>query len=202
MAHKIGLDFPAVSPDGNYIFTQGDLASTHMCRFSFKDRKLRFEEAQGNIGDVRYHIGDYTPENSAGITISPDSKFVCQVFPNGHSIKTPIYPIDTFDKHQCILEHGDERFYPGYRLLERPLAMGFDIKAGHIYTQDGGQEFAIYTLTGVKKKEYKVGFGCVRQFLVHPGGNHVILLREAESNAGMGRIIHIDPVLIEVPKMK
>jgi len=82
------------------------------------------------------------------------------------------------------------------------MAMGFDIKGGHIYAQDGGQEFNVFTLTGVKKKSYKLGVGSVWQYLVHPGGNHVILLREASVGAGMGQMIHFDTVLVEVPKQK
>jgi hypothetical protein len=85
--------------------------------------------------------------------------------------------------------------------LDHPLAVGFDLKGGYIYTQNGGQEFMVCTLTGVKKKEYKVGFGSVQQFLVHPGGNRVVLLRAAESGS-LGRIVHSDTLLIEVPKKK
>ncbi|HEV3438945.1 MAG TPA: hypothetical protein VG122_16380 [Gemmata sp.] len=200
---KIGLDNPVMTPDGTHVFAQGDLVNGHMCRFSFKDRKLTFEEAEEQIGDKRFMIGGFTPNNTAGITISSDSKFVCQVFPSTNT-KTPIYPVDTFAKHQCILEHGEERDYPGFRRLPqyRPMAMGFDIKGGHIYTQDGGQEFTVFTLTGVKKKSYKLGVGSVWQYLVHPGGNHVVLLREASVGAGMGQMIHFDTVLVEVPKQK
>jgi hypothetical protein len=202
MSREIGLNNPAMSPDGAFVFTQGDYVTGHMCRFSLKDGKLKFEEAQEQIGDVRYQMGGNTPDNSAGITISSDSKFVAQVFPGGHVIKTPIYPVDSFAKHECTLEHGPEKTYPGYRPLEKPMALGFDIKGGYIYTQSDGQEFTIFTLTGVMKKEYKAGFGSVRQFLVHPEGNQVILLREAAVDAGMGRLIHSDTVLIEVPKKK
>jgi hypothetical protein len=82
------------------------------------------------------------------------------------------------------------------------MALGFDISSGHVYTQDGGQEFTVFTLTGVKKKEYKLGPGAVWQFLVHPGGNHVILLRETSIGAGMGQMIHFNTLLVELPKQK
>lgn len=202
-ATKIGVDNPAISPDGFHVFAQGDLINVNMCRFSFKYGKLDFEAAEVRNGfDGRYQIGDSTPDNSAGITFSQDSKFVCQVFPNGHNVKTPIYPVDAFDKHQCILEHGNEKVYPGYRALLRPLALGFDVKGGYIYTQNGGQEFMVLNLAGVIQKEYKVGFGTVKQFLVHPAGNHVVLLRGAEVGATGHQVIHSDTVLIEVPKKK
>ncbi len=197
---KCGLDIPAMSPDGAYVFTQGDCVNVHMCRFSFKQGKLTFEGAEEQVGDQRYDTGGNRPDNTAGIMISPDSKYVCQVFPGGHETKTPIYAITSFDKQHCVLDHGKEKLYPGYRALERPLAMAFDPKGGYIYAQNQGQEFMLSSYSGAKIKEYKVGFGAVRQFLVHPGGNHVILLREAAIDAGMGRIIHSDPVLIEVPK--
>jgi hypothetical protein len=204
LTKRPGMDNPAMTPDGAYVFAQGDLVNVNMCRYSFKDGKLKFEETEPNIGDVRFHVGENTPDNSAGITISPDSKYVCQVFPVAikDGLNTPIYHVESFAKHQCILERGLEKGYPGYRPRERPLSMGFDIKGGYIYSQNGGQEFAVYTIAGAKKKEYMVGFGAVRQFLAHPGGNEVVLLREAAVGADMGRIIHSNTLLIEVPKQK
>ena len=196
MVRAIGLDNPAVAPNGAYVFTQGDLVTSHMFRFSVKGRKLTFEEAEDRPGaDGRFQIGEFNPNNSAGITISPDSRFVCQVYPG--NAKTPIYPADSFAKHECIIEHGLARFYPGYGALEKPMALGFDLVAGYIYSQNGGQEFTIYTLTGVEKKAYLAGFGSVRQFLVHPTGHRVILLREAVAAPGRA-----ESVLIEVPEKK
>ena len=197
---KIGMDIPAMTPDGAYVFTQGDMVQVHMCRFSFKYGKLNYEEAQEQIGDVRYHMLDWTPDTTAGVTISPDSKLVCQVFPVGHSTKTPIYAVESFDKHHCVLDHGYENLYRPCRQLLHALAMGFDPKGGYIYTQNNAQEFMLCTYGGIKKKEYKLGFGVVKQFLVHPGGNQVVLLREGEYDAGGGRIVHSETVLVETPK--
>jgi hypothetical protein len=73
---KIGLDNPAVTPDGAHVFTQGDLFDVHMCRFSLKGGRLKYEEAEGQIGEVRFQMRGSTPDNTAGITFSPDSKLV------------------------------------------------------------------------------------------------------------------------------
>ncbi len=200
MARKIGLDNPAIMPDGYNVFANGDLFSVHMCRFSFKSGKLEFRAAEPGHDDLRFHMGDHTPDNSAGITFSQDSKLVCEVYPQKPT--TTIYPVDTFTKQECILEHGLQRRYLGYRALEPRLAMGFDVKGGYIYTQNGGQEFTIFTLTGVKKKEYKLGFGSVKQFLVHPGGNQVVLLRGTAIDSGKGRIVYTDSLLVETPRKK
>jgi hypothetical protein len=199
---KLGLDTPAMTPDGTRVFTQGRQVEIHMCRFSFKEGKLEFEAAEPieePYWDGSFSIGDMTPDNSAGITISPDTKMVGQIFPGIQ--KANVYPIDSFAKRQCTVDQGETKGYPGYRPRELPMAMGFDIKGGYIYSQNGGQEFTLFTLTGVKKKEYKVGFGAVRQFLVHPNGNEVVLLREAEAGT-MGSVIRSNSLLIEVPKQK
>jgi hypothetical protein len=89
VSRRIGVDLPAMTPDGEHVFTQGDLVAVHMCRFSFKDHTLKFEEAEPQVGDKRFFVLDFTPNITAGITISPDSKFACQVFPSQNS-KTPI----------------------------------------------------------------------------------------------------------------
>ncbi|HEV3261517.1 MAG TPA: hypothetical protein VG013_31995 [Gemmataceae bacterium] len=75
---KIGLDNPAVTPDGAHVFTQGDLFDVyvHMCSFSLKGGRLMYEEAEGQICDVRFRMRGSTPDNTARITFSPDSKLV------------------------------------------------------------------------------------------------------------------------------
>jgi hypothetical protein len=189
-----------------------------MCRFKLTDGTLRFEEGEHVRLDGRYRLQDLSEDNSAGITISPDSKLVCQVFPGAQLSKTPVYPADTFQKHHCTLDHGLRRGYlPGRQrriLLYPPLAMGFDLPGRYIYTQGGDQALMVCTLTGVVKKEYKVGITTIRQFLVHPGGNQVVLLRGGPAFAprspgtppGPERIgdmlLIADSVLVELPKKK
>ena len=101
----------------------------------------------------------------------------------------------TLSKYHCTLEQGPN-----------PQAVGFDLKGGYVYTQNNDHELVVFTLTGVKKREYSVKGGhlfdhkggCiytqdlrggVQQYLVHPGGNQVVLLTAAAVYA------------IEVPQM-
>jgi hypothetical protein len=179
----LGLDNPAVSPDGAYVFTQH---SENIYRFSLKDGKLRYEEASRPNLNPRIASGN-TP--LAGITISPDSKWVCLAGTSG-TLEAPlnstaIYPVDTFNKHQCVLEP----------IKYESSAMGFDLRGGFLYAQTPSRELSIFTLTGIKKKEYNFfsfpsisldrrgrqfvnGYETetVRQYLVHPKGNLVVML--------------------------
>jgi hypothetical protein len=200
-------DNPAVTPDGGFVFTQGGQLRNHMSRFSFKDGTLNYEEGTQRQGsDGRFQMAGYTPDNTAGITISPDSKLVCEVFPFQ---PTTIHPVETFDKVPCTLEHGQAQPYIGGRggpPMYPPLAMGFDLAGGSLYTQSGGQEFLVCTLTGVIKQKYKVGIGSVKQFLVHPLGHQVILLRAEDSSLNLNDprlpLLLSDSVLIELPQKK
>jgi hypothetical protein len=199
----VGVDSPAVTPDGASVYTQGyDLfqswfgdtppAKLHgiptLFRFSVKNGKLTYQDCDpANISDQEVSMGE--------ITISPDSKLVCLPGQPSRGYATPIYPTGQFQKHVCTLEPGCAS-----------VAVGFDVKAGHTYTQNAGHELIVLTPHGIKKKEYvlekrtqvfgpvcdrwgeviRPGYsrpwqegdpaGVVRQYLVHPGGNQLVLL--------------------------
>jgi hypothetical protein len=202
----VGVDSPAVTPDGAYVYTQGynwfprwnvqddpkNPAVLYgvpvMFRFSVKNGKLMYQECDpANLSSQQAGMGE--------ITISPDSKLVCLPGQPSRGFETPIYPAGTFEKHVCTLDAG-----------YASRAVGFDIKGGHTYTQDAGHELIIVTPHGLKKKQYALerpiqnfppvcnregevirpGYsrpwqegdpsGVVQQYLVHPGGNQLLLL--------------------------
>ena len=230
--NALGVDNPAVTPDGAYVFTQGDnpcafpgpgegegrpivpLGGTPaLFRFSFKDGKLTYEESNA-------HHSQRDGFNKASVTISPDSKLVCLTWltngPGRSDVPsaTTIYPVDTFKKQYCTLEQGV------FQQSLVPQSVGFDIKGGFIYAQDRNHELVLFTPHGAKRKEYTLehpdfswpairnrlgvviqdggsrpwqegdGAGNVQQYLVHPGGNRLVLLTRTAIHA------------IEVPKEK
>src|SRR5262249_28972860 len=109
LAAAVGVDTPAVSPDGTSVFTMNQ--AMNLCRFSLKEGKLSYEEAVLRGGGQR----SLWMNDSPGVTISPDSKLVCLVTPNGHHTMTTVYPTDSLQRQHCTLDHGMERLYPGYR---------------------------------------------------------------------------------------
>ncbi|OWK43913.1 hypothetical protein [Fimbriiglobus ruber] len=173
----ICLDTPAVTPDGAHVFTEG--GGTALNRFSFKGGKLQYQELKTGSSAGRARV----PTGSAGFAFSPDSKFVC--LPNaynlfqGQEFVTPVYPVDSFGKYECILDSG-----------QFPQAVGIDPKADYIYAQNSQHEFLLYTFAGIKKNEYQLYTppASVWQFLVHPAGHQIVML----SNKGID--------LIKVPK--
>jgi hypothetical protein len=155
----IGFANPQVSPDGRFLFTNGPTGRLE--RFAFKDGKLKLQESSPQLSANGEH----------NIQISSDSKLVCCPVGTGNgngtkSYSTIVYPTSSFKKFECVLETG------GY-----PSAVGFDPAGGYIYAQNNHSALLVYTLTGVKKREYKgEGGGAIRQYLVHPAGNKVLVL--------------------------
>jgi hypothetical protein len=204
----VGLDNPAVTPDGASVYTQGynlfpnwmygprppyelyDLPT--LFRFSVKNGRLTYQDCDPA------RISDRDGGSMGEITISPDSKLVCLPGQPSSGYATPIYPTGTFQKHVCTLDPGS-----------CTRAVGFDVKVGYTYTHNAGHELIVLTPHGVKKKEYvlekrtqvigpvcnrwgeviRPGYsrpwqegdpaGVVQQYLVHPGGNQLVLLTGA-----------------------
>jgi hypothetical protein len=157
----VGVDSPAVTPDGAYVYTQGYnlvqlwsgvagfvapagdtsrpkgmVGIPTMFRFSVKNDKLTYQDC-----DPARTAGDGS--GMGEITISPDSKSVCLPGQPSKGYATPIYPTGTFQKHVCTLDPG---------CCSR--AVGFDLKTGYTYTQNAGHELIILTPHGIKKKQY------------------------------------------------
>ena len=145
---------PMMTPDGKLLFTQG---LGCICKFKVADGKFKFEEASPAV--IKGVVG-------VGVQVSPDSKWVC--LPNGGNYATPIFSVDSLAKPECTLEQGPY-----------PQAVGFDPAAGLVYTHTPEHVLALFTLGGIKKKEYAFDKNAhdARQYLTHPAGNNLLLLQ-------------------------
>jgi predicted Zn finger-like uncharacterized protein len=166
-----GLERPAMTPDGKYVFSTGGLGIQQMHRWSFDGGRLRLEQSSEGIAQGVIHTG---------ATVSPDSKLVC--FPSyvgggGGKIYTlAVFKVGDLKKPAFVLDPGG-------------TAIGFDPAAGYIYTQD----LRLYEIGGTFIKEYEL-FGRppmiagMRQILVHPAGATFLLMTSGTFS------------LVEVPK--
>ena len=163
----LGADNPVMTPNGRYLFTRGGIEQLH--RFRIVNGNLEFEESSPRIaqGAIR-----------AGIQVSPDSKYVCLPTGGGNykvggthpEIKpysTYIYPTDNLKMPVCVIHQG-----------AFPQAVGFDPVVGKLYSQNVSVALMVFGGTGIKQADYKLPIpgGSVRQFLVHPQGNRLLLL--------------------------
>ncbi len=155
-----GFIDPVLSPDGRYLFTSSGIGNVN--RFQNAEGKLTF------VDKIRLHAG-----TGLAVCVSPDSRFVCQPAGGGNpdaggSYRTIVFPIDTFSKKECILEPG-----------AYPKPVGWDPAAGVLYTGNGGTGLIVFSATGIKKKEYKIGKSTMqRQYLAHPEGSKVLVLTQ------------------------
>ncbi|HVS39653.1 MAG TPA: hypothetical protein VMS17_29115 [Gemmataceae bacterium] len=153
-AGPVGFLNPAMTPDGKYVLTQGGYC---ICRFQVADGKFKYEESSS---------GTFTGAPRIGVEVSPDSKWCC--LPSGGAYVTLVYSVTSLAKPECSLEQGPH-----------PIAVGFDPAGGWICTHTPGHVLALFTPSGVKKKEYafdKKGHD-VFQYLAHPDGNKLLLLQ-------------------------
>jgi hypothetical protein len=156
-----GYDDPVITPDGRYVFTRGGLEQLH--RFRLAEGQLRFEESSPRI--IQGPCG--------GIQVSSDSRLVCIPSGGGNygakpAYSTIVYPVTTFQKIEFTLPQG-----------AYPRAVAFDTAGAHIYAQSFQHALIVFDAAGVKKKEYSLArSGEVRQYLVHPEGNKLLLLTE------------------------
>jgi hypothetical protein len=153
-----GFIDPVLSPDGRYLFLGTPFGNCG--RFRNEEGRLAF------VDKIRLHGG-----SGLGICVSPDSKFVCQPAAGGNvdaggSYCTIVFIIDTFAKKECILEIG-----------AHPKQVGWDPAGNAIYTGNSGTTLLVFTLAGVKQKEYTIDKAATqRQYLAHPQGKKLLLL--------------------------
>jgi hypothetical protein len=188
------LDNPVVSPNGAYVFTQsshpphagaGNMPS--LFRFAFKNGTLKYVDST----DVKFWNDENPAASVGGIAVSADSKLVALASPPDLGInrdglvKTTVYSVDNLKKVQGSLEQGKvERGL----VLVKPVAVGFDPKGAFCYAENFGHDLVVYTSHGIKKQEYTIESldlnEChsrayppnVQQYLVHPGGNQIVML--------------------------
>jgi S1-C subfamily serine protease len=159
----VSLRTPVITPDGKYIFTSGMFEQVNRLRVTGDD--LQFEESSPRILQGRF----------VGLCVSGDSAYVCGPSGGGNygapghpqiaGYSTYIYPVTSLNTPVCTLEQG-----------AYPLAVGFDPKAGLIYTQNHQFELIVFTDKGIKLKEYSLRCGEPKQYLVHPAGRKLLLL--------------------------
>jgi hypothetical protein len=157
----LGYFDPVMSPDGKYVFARG---LENIVRYSVEDDKLKYQETspriqQGALG--------------AGIQVSPDSKYVCLPSGGGNyglGYATYVYAVANLKKAEFTVESG-----------AHPQAIGFDPAGAWVYAQGGDKSLMLFSFTGVKKKEYKIGDAHrIKQFLPHPDGNKLLLFTESK----------------------
>ena len=156
-----GLNFEnaVVSPDGRFLFTAA------LTRFRLSEGEVKLEESISGL------------TNGAGreTCVSADGALVC--VPTGGGNPTPpgrpkalyctnIYSTDSFMKPPVVVHSGNY-----------PTAVGFDMRAGLIYTQGGGKDLIIFDMQGNRLKDFMLGGG-PRQFLVHPDGRKFLVLTD------------------------
>jgi hypothetical protein len=199
----IGVDAPAVTPDGAYVFTQGAAGTIPgqlgirpvISRFSLKDGELLYKDSTDEIAGI--------DGGAAGIAFSQDAKWfglACpqSVFtvqqrmvkkPSQTKLTSPIYSVDALNKPHCVLEQGE--FARG-ELSVTPQAVGLDPKGRYFYSQTGDHDLAIFASDGTKQKQYlldsqagrtELPYSCfpaqsVQQYLVHPSGNQLVMLTQ------------------------
>lgn len=201
------VDNPVVTPDGAHVLTDGFIPgatgakNAAMCSFSWKDDKLQFVDCTELQIPAQSLAGGWTVGSPAGITVSPDSKWVFShgITPQMGSsgpIFSPVYRVDQLKKPACTLAQGEivggtPNIWPG--------AVGFDPKGEFIYAPVAEKavfpavsmhEFAVFSIGGVKKKAYaldlKPGYlpRRVLQYLVHPAGGRVVVLIGGAKDTG------------------
>lgn len=154
----VGFGGPVMTPDGKYLLTSGDFQI--LCRFRIDGTKLHYEQ-RGNDG-AQGRI-------DTGITISPDSQFVC--YPSfagtsGAKNGVQVFRVTDLLKTEYVLSPGG-------------TAVGFDPVGGTAVAQS----LRLHDDRGRLLKEYQVGKprvapGGVKQILAHPAGNVYLLLME------------------------
>jgi predicted Zn finger-like uncharacterized protein len=142
-AGSVSFSNPAVTPDGKYLLTMdlGDGGRIH--RFKIDGPRLTFEESGEPI---------IQGTEKVGLQVSPDGKYVCvpchggniQGLPNHPRVageSTYVYAVTDLKKPAFTLTQGNF-----------PLAVGFDPKAGKVYTHNYGTELMVFDLKGVRQK--------------------------------------------------
>ncbi len=163
----VGFGSPLLTPDGKYLLTVRD---RQLARFRVDGKDVTFEEIGPWIIEGRFD----------GPSLSGDGTLICAPSGGGNnrglkdhpeieSYSTYVYPVTNLNRPSFALRQG-----------AYPLAVGFDAKAGLVYTQNHEFELIVFTDKGLKLKEYRLSCGEPRQYLVHPAGRRLLLLAGAK----------------------
>ncbi|MEI7685273.1 MAG: hypothetical protein WCL32_09615 [Planctomycetota bacterium] len=165
-----GVGFPVVSPDGQFAFFNNVYGFT---RYEIKKDSMTPLDS--------FKAGS----NFREVTVSPDSKLVCQTSGGGNpglerTYRTAVMAVDSL-KSEFVLDFGP---YPG--------TIGFDTAGGYIYAQAIDKPLIVADKNGVKLFDHRFrktldggGFTELRlttvQFLPHPAGKKLLMLSREQA---------------------
>ncbi len=162
----VGFNSGVISQNGTELFTTGGIEQ--IFQFKIEKERITLVSTSDRIIQGRFE----------GLCISAQSNHLCAPSGGGNyhisgipqkPYSTYVYAIGNLKAPVAILSSGPY-----------PLAVGFDLQSGLVYTQNFQNELIIFNANGIKLKEYKLGnktqLAEVRQFLVHPQGRKVLVL--------------------------
>lgn len=176
-----------ISPDGKYLFFT---FMNSIQRYKLDGDDLTIDDTSPKIISGSFH----------GISVGDD--FVCAPSGGGNAgfdgHERPGY--GTFIFHQSDLKTPVVTIKSG----AYPRSVGFDSRAGLIYTQNHGHELIVFTKGGIMLREYKLaepgpGYGRPSekmQYLVHPDGRKLFVACTAD---GPGRQSPATFCYVELP---
>ncbi len=157
----------AMSGDGKYVFAQGGIEQ--MLRFRLDGDKIIKDGETPRIA-----------QNGQGIFVSPDGKYVCLPSGGGNygglpnhpqvpTYSTYIYPTGDLTRPAFAIHAGA---YPG--------VVGFDPAGGNVFAQNHDKQLIVFSMAGVKQKEYRIAPGPgpaeePHEFAAHPRGNRLLI---------------------------
>ncbi len=159
----------AMTPDGNYLFTEGGVEQ--LMRYRVRGDEIVLEEESPRLA-----------AKGTGVFISPDGKHVCLPSPGGNYATDPAVRVEPFTT--LIFPAGNLR-KPAFSINtgEAPGAVGFDPKSGNVFAHSNDKQFMLFRETGFKSREVNLPgadqfSGQPRQFLTHPAGFQVLVRTE------------------------
>lgn len=167
-----GFVTPEMSPDGKYLFCNGDGC---MNRYRVAGDDLVFEESSPRIALL----------SDARFSFSDDSKFVVLTTQDGN--KRPQKPDDypqEIEDHIYLYRTTDLK-YPALvldvgRAPSDPPVMTVDPSSGEIYSNCYGKQLVVFDAKGGRKNDYQLNPESIsdntRQILVHPSGGRMLVL--------------------------
>jgi hypothetical protein len=154
---------PALTPDGRYLFTQGNTGELQ--RFLLDGTDLLPEQTgppivQGRAGEC---------------SISADSRYVGLPCDEGN--RRGLAEHSKIGRFATYTYRVTELGHPAFALEQQadPGAIAFDFRGGYILGGDAEGKLTLFSLAGVKRKEYHLG-NEIRQILPHAGGRKELVL--------------------------
>jgi hypothetical protein len=169
-----GFVTPEMSPDGKYIFCNGN---GRLNRYRVVGDDLVFEESSPQIAS----FGD------AQFSFSDDSRYVVLTTKDGNERpqKPDDYPEEIEDN--IFLYKTTDLNYPAFvldvgRAPSDPPVMAVDPSSGEFYLNCYEKQLVIFDAKGIRKDDYQLNAeesnDNTKQILVHPSGGRMLVLTE------------------------